>query len=92
MIGQETEAEVAYDVENSVLASLVRWVEEGVPPDTLLGTRFLNNDPNQGIERQRRHCRYPFRNTYKGEGLDGNLPDSWECRMPGQDQIGSATP
>lgn len=91
MIGQETAAEIGYDSENSILAALVKWVEEGIPPDTILGTKFVNDDPNQGFERRRRHCRYPYRNTYLGNGLDGNHADSWECRMPGE-MIGSALP
>ncbi|KUJ09331.1 tannase and feruloyl esterase [Mollisia scopiformis] len=93
MIGQETEGEPIYDRKNSVLKALVDWVEEGVPPETITGTKFVNDDPNQGIERTRRHCRYPYRNTYLGNGLDGNDADSWECRMPGQGTVvGSVVP
>lgn len=67
--------------DQNVLMAMVRWVEEGVAPDTILGTAFVNGTNVDGkgtVAFQRRHCRYPLRNRYKGTG-DYKLPDSWEC-------------
>lgn len=30
----------------------------------------MNDDPKQGVEYQRNHCRYPLRNVYVGPGND----------------------
>jgi feruloyl esterase len=75
--------ELELDPERNVLMAMVRWVEEGVAPETFLGTKFVN-DVSLGrtkgnIALERRHCRYPSRNNYKGSG-DPTQPDSWECK------------
>jgi len=67
------------DPERNVLTALVRWVEEGIAPDTILGTKYINDTVDLGVQFTRRHCRYPLRNTYKGTG-DGADPDSWFCK------------
>ncbi|KIK64593.1 hypothetical protein GYMLUDRAFT_981797 [Collybiopsis luxurians FD-317 M1] len=67
------------DPERNVLTAMVRWVEEGVAPDTILGTKYVNDTPSLGVQFSRKHCRYPFRNTYNGTG-DSTLPDSWSCQ------------
>ncbi|KAF8858787.1 putative feruloyl esterase B-2 [Acephala macrosclerotiorum] len=93
MIGQETGGTTTYDPENSILSALIHWVEDGVAPDTLTGTKYIDDDTNKAVERQRCHCRYPYRSTYLGEGRDGNLKDSWVCRYPGEGVVsGSEVP
>jgi feruloyl esterase len=79
MIGQASIGDTGFDPASNVLAAMVRWVEEGIPPDTIEGTKFVDDVELKGVERKRRHCRYPYRNTYIG-GND-SLPESWEC-MP----------
>jgi len=66
-----------FEPESNVLAAMVRWVEEGLPPETIEGTKFVNDRKESGVERKRRHCRYPYTNTYVGG--DPSVPDSWEC-------------
>ncbi|KAF5337535.1 hypothetical protein D9758_016678 [Tetrapyrgos nigripes] len=65
--------------EKNVLTAMVRWVEEGVAPDTILGTKFVNDDPRQGVQFSRRHCRFPLKTTYDGIG-DPTEPESWSCQ------------
>ena len=77
MIGQSGSGSIGFDPESNILAALVRWVEEGIPPDTILGTKYVNDSEVNGVERSRRHCRYPYRNTYIGG--NPSLPQSWEC-------------
>ncbi|KAF5379355.1 hypothetical protein D9757_007672 [Collybiopsis confluens] len=67
------------DPERNALTALVRWVEEGIAPDTLLGTKYVNDTPSLGVEFSRKHCRYPLRNTYDGVG-DSSIPESWSCQ------------
>ncbi|KAK2012842.1 tannase and feruloyl esterase [Colletotrichum eremochloae] len=68
-----------FDASHNVLAAIVDWVEIGVAPETITGTKFVNDTADLGIDFQRRHCKYPLRNTYKGGGLDPKSVDSWTC-------------
>ena len=77
MIGQASTGSISFDPESNVLAAMVRWVEQGVAPDTIEGTKFVDDLKGNGVERIRRHCRYPFTNTYIGG--NASLPESWKC-------------
>ncbi|KAF5346153.1 hypothetical protein D9758_009943 [Tetrapyrgos nigripes] len=68
------------DPEKNIVMATVRWVEEGTAPDTILGTKFVNDTNSLGVELSRRHCMYPFRNTYDGVG-DSTKPESWSCQL-----------
>ena len=48
---------VPFECANNVLAALVKWVEDGVAPDTIEGTKFVNDTVIKGVAFQRRHCR-----------------------------------
>ncbi|KAF4459804.1 tannase and feruloyl esterase [Fusarium albosuccineum] len=75
LIGGNQASFASYDPDANVLAAIVRWVEEGVAPDYILGS---GKTASGETDLQRRHCRYPRRNRYKGKG-DPKSPDSWEC-------------
>ncbi|GKT45239.1 putative flavin-containing monoamine oxidase A [Colletotrichum spaethianum] len=68
-----------FDSTHNVLAAIVDWVEGVVAPDTITGTKFVNDTVELGVDFQRRHCRYPLRNTYMGDGLNPKNADSWKC-------------
>ena len=57
-------------------AAVVRWVEEGVPPDTLDAVR---RDGDGEVLESRPICRYPKAAIYSGSG-DPNDAASFECR------------
>ena len=42
---------------NNVLAALVAWVENGTAPETVEGTKFVNDTVGMGVAFRRRHCR-----------------------------------
>ncbi|KAF5366828.1 hypothetical protein D9758_006537 [Tetrapyrgos nigripes] len=67
------------DPEKNVLMATVRWVEEGTAPETIEGTKFVNDTNSLGVEISRKHCRFPLRNTYDGMG-DSTKPESWSCQ------------
>ncbi|KAF5364712.1 hypothetical protein D9758_005566 [Tetrapyrgos nigripes] len=67
------------DPEKNVLMATVRWVEEGAAPETIEGTKFVNDTNSLGVEFSRKHCRFPLRNTYDGVG-DSTKPESWSCQ------------
>lgn len=48
---------LGYNADKNVLASLVEWVEHGMEPEALLGTKFVGDDVGKGVEFQQKHCR-----------------------------------
>jgi hypothetical protein len=74
-------AGIPFDGAHNVLAAIVEWVEKGEPPESLTGTKFVDDDVEKGVAFERRHCLFPRRNTLVGE--DATDPDSWECRWAG---------
>ncbi|KAJ5649256.1 feruloyl esterase B-2 [Penicillium longicatenatum] len=73
-IGQGIGTYVSSHAEDNVLMAMVKWVEEGIAPETVRGSMMKEDK----VEYRRRHCRYPKRNIYKGPGgyEDEN---AWEC-------------
>ncbi|KAF2432219.1 tannase and feruloyl esterase [Tothia fuscella] len=65
MVGQSNQKGVPYEPQSNVLAAIVDWVENGNAPQTIEGTKFVNDNATEGIHFKRKHCRYPLRNTYK---------------------------
>ncbi|KAK7464292.1 hypothetical protein VKT23_006459 [Stygiomarasmius scandens] len=55
--------------DRNILMAMVRWVEEGVAPESILGTKFVNDSDELGVAFSRRHCKFPLRNTYDGQGI-----------------------
>lgn len=64
---------------HSAIDQLVAWTENGVAPETITGTKFVNDDPGQGVAFERSHCKFPYRTTYKGNDFDPNVTTSWTC-------------
>jgi len=77
-IGQGTGEVNSYDPKENVLMAMVDWVEKGSAPDTLIGTKWVNDTQSLGVDFQRAHCKYPKKNQYKGTG-NPDVIDSWEC-------------
>lgn len=73
--GQTT---AARNASTNILWELVDWVEKGVAPDRLVGTKWVNDTSAEGVEFQRAHCRYPYRTTYIGG--NPNVTQSWDCK------------
>jgi feruloyl esterase len=69
---------IPFDKGRNVLAAVVDWVEKGIAPDEIVGTKFVNDSVEAGVMYQHRHCRYPYRSTYSGDGEPLNM-DSWNC-------------
>ena len=42
---------------DNILAALVAWVELGIAPETITGTKYVNDNPELGVAFQRHHCR-----------------------------------
>jgi feruloyl esterase len=51
--------------------AIIDWVENGIAPESFVGTKWVNNTQALGVEFQREHCKFPKRNQY----IDGR----WQC-------------
>ncbi|KAH7132601.1 ferulic acid esterase [Dendryphion nanum] len=78
-IGQNAQAAagVPFTRETNVLAALIDWVENKKAPDSILGTKFVDNDPLKGVQMRRPHCKFPLTALYQGG--DHTVPESWKC-------------
>ncbi|KAJ4986880.1 feruloyl esterase B [Stagonosporopsis vannaccii] len=75
--GNAAAAGVPFERAKNVLSALVAWVERGVAPEYMEGTKFVNDSVAQGVHFTRRHCKFPLRNVFVG----GDVRDagSWRC-------------
>ncbi|KAH7381088.1 Tannase/feruloyl esterase [Cadophora sp. MPI-SDFR-AT-0126] len=64
---------------SNVVNDIVKWVEQGTAPDTIVGTKYVNDSPALGIDFQRGHCRYPYLTSYKGG--NPSAASSWGCNL-----------
>jgi feruloyl esterase len=65
------------DAEHDALKALERWVEEGIAPDQIIATKYVNDIPPR-IAFQRPLCPYPQRSEYDGRG-DPTEASSFRC-------------
>lgn len=76
-IGNGYDTLAGTEPEDNVLMAMVKWVEDGVAPEVVRGAKF-ENGTGSNVEYWRRHCRYPKRNVFKGDG-DYKDENAWEC-------------
>jgi feruloyl esterase len=67
------------DAEHDIVAAIMAWVEEGKAPDSIIATKFTDDDPSKGIAMQRPLCPYPQEAKYEGSG-DPNDAANFTCR------------
>ena len=67
------------DADQDILKTLERWVEQGVAPEKIIATHFVNGNPASGIELQRPLCPFPQVAHYDGKGNPADA-NSFICR------------
>jgi pimeloyl-ACP methyl ester carboxylesterase len=66
------------DADHDVTSAVARWVEQGVGPDRIIATKYVDNTASKGIAFQRPLCAYPLVARYKGSG-DKNDAANFTC-------------
>jgi len=68
------------DATHDAMAALQAWVEGGIAPARIVATKYVSDQPANGIQMQRPLCPYPQVARYAGRG---NLNDasSFTCVM-----------
>ena len=78
LIGFPGQPTVPKGVDQSVIAALDRWVSRGEVPSLITATKFVNDDPAQGVAMTRPLCPYPQVAAYDGRG-DANDARNLRC-------------
>jgi hypothetical protein len=81
VFGQILTGAPANDAQHDVLTALEQWVEKGIAPDQIIATKYVNDDPTQGIVMQRPLCPYPQTAVHTGTGST-NVASSFRCVAP----------
>jgi feruloyl esterase len=73
------------------LTALENWVENGVAPDGIIATKFVNDTPSQGVSRTMPLCKFPeearfIGNAGKATTAEINNAENWTC-SPGDDRM-----
>jgi Tannase and feruloyl esterase len=66
------------DADHDVLKALERWVEQGVAPDQIIATHYVNNNAASGIAFQRPLCPFPEVPRLVANGNPADA-DSFKC-------------
>jgi feruloyl esterase len=70
---------VRMDPQHNIFVALEQWVEQGIAPDAIIATKYVNDlDPSQGVRMTRPLCPYPQVAVYKGSG-DTNDAANFAC-------------
>jgi feruloyl esterase len=64
-----------------VLTPLVNWVENGVAPQRIIATKYVNDNPAMGVARTRPLCPHPQTAQYVGKGSIDDAAN-FACRTP----------
>jgi feruloyl esterase len=62
----------------AMLPVLDKWVDAGTAPEQIRATKYVNDDPAQGVARTMPLCKFPQQAKYKGAG-DVNDAANWAC-------------
>ncbi len=76
--GNVVPSPVPADPEHNALLALQRWVEQGVAPTRIVATKYVNDQPANGVQATRPLCPFPQVARYRGQG-DPNDAASFDC-------------
>lgn len=48
---------IPFESAYNVLAAVVQWVEKGTAVEEIIGTKFVNDSIDLGVDFQHRHCK-----------------------------------
>lgn len=73
------------DADHDIFVALVRWVEQGKPPRTLVATRYAGSGDDRRVKMTRPLCPYPQTARYGGTG-DASRAAAFVCSTQSADQ------
>ena len=70
-----------YSPSDDLISALDQWVEQDIAPDQIIATKYVNDNPTNGVAFQRPLCPYPQHAKYTGSG-DPTQATNWVCVGP----------
>jgi feruloyl esterase len=67
------------DAQHDVVLAVMAWVEKGDVPDSIIATKFLDDEDSADVVNQRPICAYPNQAKYVSSG-NVNGSSSWACQ------------
>jgi feruloyl esterase len=55
--GNAAAAGIPFVANRNMLSAMVEWVEKGIAPEFMEGTKFVNDTVSLGVDFTRRHCK-----------------------------------
>ena len=70
MIGQTADQSLGerHDAGNNILLALDKWVTQGIAPEQVVGTKFVDDQKEKGVVRTHAICAYPKFAKWDGKG------------------------
>jgi len=75
------------DSNHDVFLAVRQWVENGIAPTRIIGTKYVGDKPSNGVAFTRPMCAYPQLARYRGAG-DTNDVSSFVCATDNNDSNG----
>jgi hypothetical protein len=69
---------VPSDPQHDIFQALIHWVEFGTPPNQIVATKYINDNPASGVAFTRPLCVFPNVAKYKGSGNASDAAN-WTC-------------
>ncbi|KAH8916180.1 tannase and feruloyl esterase [Atractiella rhizophila] len=70
-----------FDAQHDAILALMQWTEKGVAPNEIIGSKYINDNKNEGVKFERKLCPYPQDGVYIGG--DSNKAESFTCKFVG---------
>jgi feruloyl esterase len=72
---------VPFDASHDALAALDDWVDKGIAPQSIIATKYTDNDATKPVQRTMPLCPFPGVAQYRGTGSINDAAN-WSC-LPG---------
>jgi len=69
------------DPSQDLISALEQWVELGIAPEKIIATKYVNDNPAEGVAFQRPLCAFPEVSEFSGSG-DPTQAVNWKCVRP----------
>lgn len=69
---------VPFDASHDALAALDAWVDKGVAPQSIIATKYTDNDAKKPVQRTMPLCPFPSVAQYRGTGSINDAAN-WSC-------------
>ena len=76
------------DSDHDVFLALRHWVEDGITPKRIIGTKYVGDKPVNGVAFTRPMCPYPQHASYRGSGTTTDAAN-FLCMMDETDSNGA---